>query len=404
MASRPFERGSNSDPGLPAGGLNDAPAAGYLLILSWPVSATGGVNEVVLSLAQQLREQGAYNPVIAVTTWDYSPQPPAARGVEVVNLRLRAPFVAGKVLRSFAAFLATLPSDIRALASFLRERRIEVVNAHFPDLNAYAILLLKALGLFKGKLVLSFHGSDMAAVGQTGGLHRAAWRNLISRADRVVTCSDSLTRDVRSFAPLARVVTVHNGADLRLFLRPHTRRPVRRRILHVGKFGPIKAQDVLIHAFHLLLRGVPDASLVLAGGAGPELTSIRALVSQLGLQQHVEFEVTVPHERIVELMEQADVFVLPSRSEAFGIVLLEAGASGLPVVATRVGGIPELIDHGTTGLLVPPDDPVELERAIRLLLTDAATADRLAQAWHERAVSNWNWEQTCRKYLGAIAT
>src|ERR1035437_3381672 len=278
MDSRELGGCANQDPS-PASTLREQPpSAGYLLTVNWPVSATGGVNEVILSLAQQLRAQAAYNPVIAVTSWDYSPQPSLVRDMEIVNLRLRPPFVPGKGLWSFAAFLATLAADMRALAAFVRDRRIEVINAHFPDLNAYAVLLLKTLGLFRGKLLLSFHGADIVAVSQTRGFHRAVWRNLITRADRVVACSDALARDVLRFAPRARVTAIHNGVDSRLFRRPPGSRPRRRRILHVGKFETKKAQDVLVHAFQLLLRSVPDASLVLVGGDGPELASDRKSV------------------------------------------------------------------------------------------------------------------------------
>jgi glycosyltransferase involved in cell wall biosynthesis len=404
MDSRELGGCANQDPS-PASTLREQPpSAGYLLTVNWPVSATGGVNEVILSLAQQLRAQAAYNPVIAVTSWDYSPQPSLVRDMEIVNLRLRPPFVPGKGLWSFAAFLATLAADMRALAAFVRDRRIEVINAHFPDLNAYAVLLMKTLGLFRGKLLLSFHGADIVAISQTRGFHRAAWRNLITRADRAVTCSEAMARDVLHFAPRARVVTIHNGMDVHLFGRNPRIRYSRRRILHIGKFEHKKAHDVLLQAFQLLLESVPDAFLVLVGATGPELAHVRALVSALGLEHKVEIHIDVPHERVPEFMDRADVFVLPSRSEPFGIVMLEAGAAGLPVVATRVGGVPELIEDGETGLLVPPDDAIGLERAIRLLLTDAAAADRLALAWHERVLSNWSWEQTCRKYLDAIGT
>src|ERR1700676_4588392 len=101
-------------------------------------------------------------------------------------------------------------------------------------------------------------------------------------------------------------------------------------------------------------------------------------------------------------MAQADLFGLPSRSEPFGIVLLEAGAAGLPVIATRVGGIPELIEDGLTGVLVPPDDLVALEGAMRRLLTDITDANRLAQAWHKKVITTWSWERTCRQYLSAL--
>lgn len=380
------------------------PAAGYLLLLNWPVSATGGVNEVVLSLAEQLRDQGDYHPAIAVTTWDYSPQPSPVRGIEIVNLRLRAPFVAGRALRSFLSFLSTLPSDVKTFASFLRERRIEVINAHFPDLNVFMPLLLRAMGLFRGKLVLSFHGADIVAIGRMRGLPRAVWRHLITRANLTVACSEAMARSICLFAPTARVTFIHNGMSIRLFEGAARTRQRGHRILHVGKFEHKKAQDILLRAFQILKQSVPDAFLVLVGAPGPELEKVRAQISDLALDHSVEVHVGVPHERMPEIMAGADIFVLPSRAEGFPVVLLEAGALGLPVVTTPVNGIPEMIEHQKTGLVVPVEDPVELERAMRLLLTDTATADRLAQAWHERAVTNWSWDRTCRRYLDAIAT
>jgi|ERR1700676_5720730 len=101
-------------------------------------------------------------------------------------------------------------------------------------------------------------------------------------------------------------------------------------------------------------------------------------------------------------MAQADLFGLPSRSEPFGIVLLEAGAAGLPVIGTRVGGIPELIEDGVTGILVAPDDVVALEGAMRGLFTDSTDANRLAQAWHTKVTTTWSWERTGREYLSAL--
>jgi glycosyltransferase involved in cell wall biosynthesis len=377
-------------------------APGHLLILTWPVHIPGGVNEAVLGLALQLQARG-YRPTVGVTSWSKDPQPAETRGIEVVSLGLREPLSQEAGLRLFPGFLRTLLPDSRALLAFLRDRNIQVVNSHFPSLNVAIVAMFKALGLYRGKLVLTFHGADIGEISRSTGLVRRAWQALIRRADGVVACSDALRQDVLQFAPQARVTTIHNGADIGLFNGTVRTPPVAiRRILHVGKFEHKKSQDVILRAFKRLLETHPDCSLVLIGGFGPLLEQTRGLIAELGLQQQVELHVNVPHTQLPEFMGRADLFILPSRSEPFGIVLLEAGAAGLPVVATRVGGIPELLEHERTGLLIAPDSVEELEGAMRRLIENPGLAHDLGRSWQEHVVATWNWDVTCQKYLKMV--
>jgi glycosyltransferase involved in cell wall biosynthesis len=265
------------------------------------------------------------------------------------------------------------------------------------------IALLKAFGLYRGKLMLTFHGLDISEISRSTGLVRRVWQALIPRVDGVVACSDALRREVLQFAPRARVTTIHNGADIALFRGSVRPAPASiRRILHIGKFEHKKSQDVILRAFKRLLGAYPDCSLVLIGSSGPLLGETRMLITELGLQKQVEMHVNVPHDQLPEFMGNADLFILPSRAEPFGIVLLEAGAAGLPVVATRVGGIPELIEDERTGLLIAPDSVEELEQAIRRLIENPELAGELARRWQERVMATWNWDVTCQKYLKLV--
>lgn len=369
------------------------------MTLKWPVHIPGGVNEAVLGLAQQLQMRGV-QPTIAIATWSKAPQPAQTRGIEVVSLRLREPVSQGSGWRLLPGFLWTLVSDSRALLRLVRERNVQVINAHFPALDIALIRLLKALRLYRGKLLLTFHGADITEISRTTGLVRRLWQRMITRADGVVACSDALRREVLRFAPQARVTAIHNGADIGLFNR--IQRPGAgpiRRILHIGRFEYKKSQDVILHAFKRLLGKYPDCSLVLIGADGPMLKQTRVLIEELGLQKQVEVHVNVPHEQLPSYMERADLFLLPSRAEPFGIVLLEAGAAGLPVVASCVGGIPELIEDEETGLLVRPGSVEALERAIERMIENPEWARELGWRWHERVISTWSWDVTCEKYL-----
>jgi glycosyltransferase involved in cell wall biosynthesis len=264
-------------------------------------------------------------------------------------------------------------------------------------------VLLRSLGIFKGKLVLSFHGADLTATANARGrFYKAAWRRLLTAADNVAICAESMRRTVLRIAPHAKVTTIHNGVDPMFLRGGRAARSERRSILHIGAFEHKKSHDVLLHAFRLMLEKVPNAFLILIGGDGPRLPHVRALVSDLALEDKVEILFEVPHKRLPEFMERADLFVLPSRSEGFPLVLLEAGMAGLPVVATPVDGIAEMIEDGVTGLLVPPDDPAALSSAMLRLLTDTALADRLARAWHERVTTSWSWERLGQEYLRVV--
>lgn len=373
----------------------------YLFILNWALDRPGGVNEAVFGLAREIGNASpGYDPIVAIAGWERHPTPSRVRNTDAVSLRVRDPLDGG--LGVFLAALSTMPVDAWRLSRFLRQRKVEVVNAHFPNAGVYLFLLLQWLGWFRGQVVLSFHGSDVARLSRLQGFPRRVWSFLISRADIVVTCSRDLGRKVSDLVRGAPVVTIHNGADLTGFETQRLRKGPRRSILHIGKFELNKGQDILLRAFRQLLEAIPDARLTLVGSDGPDKGRIEALIAELGLETSVEMHCNVPHNEVPALLSRADLFVLPSRAEAFGIVLLEAGAAGLPVIAANVGGVPELIDDGVTGILVPPDDESRLEAAMRELLVDSEKADRLAASWHQRSLSGWSWQRAAAQYIAAV--
>lgn len=373
-------------------------APGYLFILTWPISRTGGVNEVVLALAERVRARG-FRPVIAIASWNGDPQPASFRGIDVVSLRLREPASPDGARWHLKGFAATLPGDLRSFQRLLVRERIAVVNSHFPNLETVVPAMLKAMRRLRIPWVLSFHGADVVPMSHSTGWGRRLWHLVLSRADSITACSGALARDISTFFPAARVVAIHNGVDAESF-HPAVFQ-ASRNILNIGKFEHKKGQDVLLKAFRRMLDAGVDASLTLVGGEGPELPDIRKQIEDLQLCDRVMLHVNVPHEQIPGMMQQARMFVLSSRLEPFGIVLLEAGAARLPVVATEVGGVPELIDNECAGLLIPPDDEDALCRAMMRLWNDSDLAESVAGRWHERVRSRWSWDETANRYLQA---
>jgi D-inositol-3-phosphate glycosyltransferase len=153
-------------------------------------------------------------------------------------------------------------------------------------------------------------------------------------------------------------------------------------LLFVGRIQPLKGADVAVRALAAMTER-PDTHLVVVGGpSGPRgeehLVALQKLVDELGLDGRVRFEEPQPHELLSTYYRAADVCVVPSRSESFGLVALEAAACGTPVVAAAVGGLTTLVDHGHTGYLVDPSTPAAFADAASAILADPLIAEQLA--------------------------
>ena len=156
-------------------------------------------------------------------------------------------------------------------------------------------------------------------------------------------------------------------------------------LLWAGRCVPEKGADVALDAFASVRRLRPDVRMRFAGD-GPELEPLRARADMLGLDEAVDFAGWVEPDRVPGLMNEATIVLVSSRwHEPFGLVALEAAQMSRPVIASRVGGLPEVVAEGETGLLVPRDDPAALAEAIEVLLSDRALAVSLGAAGRERA-------------------
>ncbi len=245
-------------------------------------------------------------------------------------------------------------------------------------------------------------------------------RPRLEKADSVVGCSEYVTEKIRRrFPELAdRCRTIYNGVDVHL----HDTRTGRkdggaRRILFVGRISPDKGLHVLLEAFRRVVQEYPDVQLDIAGPqAAPPLAyvfkltddpKVSALVSFCGRDymtclkeqvasqgmERVSFSGAVPHSALADRYAAADVYVQPSFTETFGVPIAEAMAAGVPAIGTRVGGIPEVIEDGTTGWLVESGDAQGLADAILRLLGDKDRRRSMGIAARRRAVNLFSWEQ-----------
>jgi glycosyltransferase involved in cell wall biosynthesis len=164
----------------------------------------------------------------------------------------------------------------------------------------------------------------------------------------------------------------------------------RKNILFVGSLYPVKGVHYLIMAMKLVHDKMPDAKLILVGD-GEERERLAALSIQMGVQKHVRFVGKVPHEKVQTFMQRADIFVLPSLSEGFPNVILEAMASGLPIIASRVGGIPDIITNDINGYLVEVKDINDIANKTILLLQDDALRKKISDN-NRHLVKKYAWE------------
>ncbi len=383
---------------------------GYFFVLPWSISASSGVDQVVLNLYRHFFTGERFRPVILQSTWD-NPQPPhqLEQDVEVCSIRLRSPVGGRKGIVALLAWAVRSWPELWRLDRLLVSRDTAVVNVHFPTPSAIQFLMLRWFFRRQFQLILSFHGMDVANVMTAQGVERFFWRRLIASADRIVCCSSDLARRlIEVDAGVAeKCGTVHNGLDvaylfasrdLSVSLDPALRgRPY---ILCVAAYEKKKGLDVLVRAFKQVHASVGgEIALVLVGAERGEGDTLRQLASDPQIQDSVFIIGAVPHNRLHVYYESATMFCLPSRSEPFGIVLLEAGAFRLPIVATRVGGIPEILTHETNARLVPSEDPVALAKELTYLLRNPQERARLGDLVVERVQRDFSWERAYEEYL-----
>ncbi|SHN54900.1 Glycosyltransferase involved in cell wall bisynthesis [Geodermatophilus obscurus] len=285
-------------------------------------------------------------------------------------------------------------------------RPVDVVHAHQGEDLATLPLARLAARWHRCPLVVTVHCS----VGHTltgGGLRTrllralggAVERSALRRADAVVVLTDRTAAAlVADGVPAERVSTVPSGFDPRLFAgRPPDAFPGvgRPRIGYVGRLAPQKRADRLVEAFGRMRE---PASLVVVGD-GPDRQRVHALAAGL---PRVHLTGFVEHTAVPAVLASLDVLALPSAYEEMGSVLTEAMASGLPVVASDVGGIPEVVHHGVTGLLVPPGDADALAAALDRLAADPELRARLAAGALVRA-EEYAWPRLAARVASVYA-
>ena len=299
----------------------------------------------------------------------------------------------------YTPYALSLAAKIREVAE---QYELDLVHVHYAIPHAASAFLAREM-LKPRRLptVTTLHGTDITLVGMMPSYYEIT-RFSIEKSDAVTAVSEFLKNEtIREFRVDHPIDVVHNFVDTEIF-HPQEALAARRRLapngekilMHVSNFRKVKNLPVLLQVFNEVQKHVP-ARLVLVGD-GPEREATERHAEALGIDRRVEF--LGDQEYIADVLPAADVFVLPSQHESFGLAALEAMSCGVPVVGSRIGGLPEVIVHEETGFLCDPND-VDCMKAIVLgLLKDEPLRLKIGAAGRERAERLFNRDRVVAQY------
>jgi len=346
-------------------------------------SDTGGAESILISLVERL-DKSLYRSMVCLLSDGWLRVQLEKRKVETVVIPQQRSFDVAWLFRLFR---------------LLNHHEIHIMHSHEFATNVYASVLSSLTGV---PIVATAHGKNYYG---DKWRRRAAYR-FVARQSTMVAVSGDLKRFLmeRIGIPPGNIRVVHNGIDLSRYKIQEGNYAVRaelgirrdqRVIGTVGNLFAVKGQTYLLKACKALVGEFPTFVLLIAG-EGDQLDLLRKEASDLGIAGNVQF--LGFRDDVPSLLQAMDVFVLPSLSEGLPLSILEALALKKPVVATNVGGVPEIMEDGVTGYLVPPRNPEALTDRILLLLREPEVAVRIGQAGRARVEDAFDLETMVREY------
>ncbi len=337
----------------------------------------------------------------------------AERGHEVHFITHSVPFRLGKFHKNIYYhevevndyYVFRYPPYDLSLASKLAQvaemQQLDLLHVHYAIPHAVCAFLAKQMVGPHLKVVTTLHGTDITILAQDESLSGMI-RLGINESDAVTAVSEDLIRETRKLLSIEKPIDLtYNFVDKRVYyprdvsdLRSKYAKPHEKILLHMSNFRPVKRVSDVIDIF-ANVRKQMNAKLLLVG-EGPELPKACSKVKELDLADHVYF--LGKQEDVAEVVSLADVMLLPSEKESFGLVALEAMACGVPTVGSNAGGIPELISHGQTGFLAPIGDTERMADYVVTLLSNPALYSQFSQACLERARNKFCNDRIASQY------
>ncbi len=280
-------------------------------------------------------------------------------------------------------------SKIGKLKSLVRELNPDILHAHYA--SSYGFL---ASFVEHPRKILSVWGNDVIVFPYSNLLFKAMVKRSLKKTHYITATSEFLKRSVKRLnSNIEGIRVIPFGIDPAQFDYCQRDSISKIRIGIAKSLLPKYGVDILIRAFHILSSSRSNIELLIAG-RGEFESKYKQLVRDLQLDKRVRFPGFIDHDKLPDFLRGIDIFAMPSVSdgESFGVAALEASATGLPVVATRVGGVPEVVMHNKTGLLVERKNVKELADALEKLIKDPDLREKMGRAGRAYVEDNYRWE------------
>jgi N-acetyl-alpha-D-glucosaminyl L-malate synthase BshA len=322
-------------------------------------------------------------------------RPVAIQGVDPENVYVHLVSVLEYPLFKYPPYTIALGSEMSRVT---KKHGLDLLHVHYSIPHATAAYLSR--GLTGKPYVVTLHGSDVTILGSDPSYEPVNTFS-VEQADAVTAVSRFMADEAKNNLGISKEIRVipnfvdtevYHPAPCELMEQPEHDIVV----AHVSNFRAVKRVDDLIYAMCMVTKKAPDAKLVLIGD-GPERHRVERLIDQMDLRRNITL--TGYRSDVPELLRCADTLVLPSETESAPLTILEAMSTGLPVVATRVGGIPEMVEDGRNGFLVPLKHPEDIAERILELHADRGKLRRMGEAARETVLERYSTDKVVRQYL-----
>lgn len=362
-----------------------------LMVTEWHPSTIGGIQRHVRELSAHLMKKGFE---VAILTKANS------KKINATENKYAFPIIEVEPITPIQSIIT--PPSLSKLKKAIEDYSPDIIHAHhaftpMPLLALYMAEKMKMPKILTNHSIAGNSKDSLLTLMSCKGL--IFLRYFISKADKIISVSKSAAKFMENLlGNKVENIIIPNGVDVNRF-KPSRREEDKATILFVGRLVHRKGVQVLIKAFSKVVKKIPEAKLIIVG-EGYMKPLLQIQVKKLRLNGKVKLLGKVADSELPKIYQEATLVVIPSLyRESFGMVALEAMASGKPVIATKVGGLPEIIRDGRNGFLIPPGDHKELAEKIILLLSNKEMSLKMGITGRKIAVEKYSWNKITSKII-----